>query len=253
MLPIYNTYIPTENIYPANTKIEYSWDKKIVLQLSNHFLIIDIHSGEMEKINLPGCAFNGRTNFVLTKSEIITISQDSTGIVIYDLQTKTSYFYVQTKKPIYCVGVSNDGNYIAVGDDQSIKIYNRKTKNEFAFATRGIVNSLSFSKNKKWIAYSDASTYIYIYNLQSKKLYKNFQSAGNEIKTISFSPDDKILAAGSYDGRIYTFNTQLAQKLEVVNAQTHVNSIDFVDHSPYTVVAGGSDGAIRIYKLKLTT
>jgi WD40 repeat protein len=146
-----------------------------------------------------------------------------TGQVLKTLQGHTNW--------VWSVSFSPDGNFLAsASEDGTIRLWNVQTGQEVAMLQghTGIVNSVRFSPNGKFLASSSSDRTICLWDIANIAVLGNVAALGNieaagklstgqllcrlrghtnALRSVSFSPDGKLLASGSDDETIKLWDT----------------------------------------------
>jgi WD40 repeat protein len=118
---------------------------------------------------------------------------------------------------------------------------------------------LSFSPDGKLLASASGSDWwrdskgIYIWETSSGKEISTLRGQTRGILSVAFRPDGKVLAGGSFDGRIRIWEIPSGQEISTFNA--HKDDIHSVVFSPdgKVLASGGVDGAIRFWEAPPTS
>jgi len=127
-----------------------------------------------------------------------------------------------------CIAISNDDQYVACGSHGNLNLYllNDTWKSEFPKPLKSIpyletrVNQLQFNNSCDMLAIgycfnADMNTGSYrLLHLRSLTLFSNFPGTKSKVRPTSlcFSPNDKYLAIGQYNGRVALMNLKYYNK-----------------------------------------
>ncbi len=94
---------------------------------------------------------------------------------------------------------SADGQYLAIGTCLGLWLYDLATLSPVVLweTERGVVESVTFSPNGKWIAANNSGSQIKILDFQNGTCLTHIKSE-NFIHSMTFSPDNRYLAAAYY-------------------------------------------------------
>ena len=203
------------------------------------------------------------------KENILASGGDDYEIKIWDLKTKSClfnhkrYYYNNDLGDIKELKFSSDGKFIIttghVSGSKSIKPEEQKKIQVLDWETGIIICSLpsltrfeySFSvavcPNTNILAY-DVKNKIQLYDFHAKQFLNILEGHNQSVKTITFSPDSKILASGSGDGEIKTWNWETGKSSDL-NFQ-HLKAVNKVVISPNSKIlaSGSDDGTIALFR-----
>jgi len=203
------------------------------------------------------------------KENILASGGDDYEIKIWDLKTKSClfnhkrYYYNNDLGDIKELKFSSDGKFIIttghVSGSKSIKPEEQKKIQVLDWKTGIIICSLpsltrfeySFSvavcPNTNILAY-DVKNKIQLYDFHAKQFLNILEGHNQSVKTITFSPDSKILASGSDDGEIKIWNWETGKSSDL-NFQ-HLKAVNKVVISPNSQIlaSGSDDGTIALFR-----
>jgi WD40 repeat protein len=88
---------------------------------------------------------------------------------------------------------------------------------------------------------------IYVWDTQEKKRVASLIGHTNQVLSVKWSPDGKLLASGSWDGTVKIWNHETQENLYTFTA--HESPVKFVEWSPdgKTLVSFAEDGIVRTW------
>jgi WD40 repeat protein/energy-coupling factor transporter ATP-binding protein EcfA2 len=159
---------------------------------------------------------------------------------------------------IFAVSFSHDGQKIAsAGGDGTVRIWDRHGNSLLPnplLHDKARVWTVSFSYKDDLLASGDAAGRIRLWNSRDGKLLRLLplqarQKTENPILKVSFSPDDRLLAAAvSGDQTIEIWRVADGQLVKSIPQGTQVNSVSFSPNGQM-VAAGGEDGKVKLWSL----
>jgi WD40 repeat protein len=179
---------------------------------------------------------------------IFTSSADN-HVVLWDIeQVKQTNFVVKTSVPAYSLEATSDLLFIGLnnGDLHWVDIQSRQEIKYFTQHKSAIFNLLVDKINNKLIS-TDADGFVGVWDIVSKNLELFFQLPGGKIRTTTLNGDGSQLAIGSYDGRVYVFETNFYN--ELTNFFAHQDGVTAIAFHPINnyMITGGKDAHIRIW------
>jgi WD40 repeat protein len=158
-----------------------------------------------------------------------------------------------TPQPKDIVGVSPDGRTLAVSTqlDNAVYIVDASTFRRIAGPVRaGFTGISAFSRNGQMLALAaplDTGSGFALLDMPSGRVrWENGSVA--DVFSLGFSPDGRLIVAGSSDGTIATFDTQ-SGRLAAGPQAAHPGGVDAVAFAPggRIILSGGTDGTVRLW------
>jgi WD40 repeat protein len=159
--------------------------------------------------------------------------------------------------PSKVIALSKDENYLINGSDSSfVQIYNLSSNNKpvIVRAFKGASNDIEFLPDNTGFVVASADKKLTLIN-QETGLFREILTLPNEVKSMSISPDGKLLAGATWAGQVLLIN--LADRTSTVlfeDASSRVLSVKFSPSG--NAIAYGTDdlvnkrGLVRIYDLR---
>lgn len=165
----------------------------------------------------------------------------------------------EIKHHIHCMAFSPDGKTLAVAEE-NVHLYDvsGESPKEIAVLKARVgfgIRSITFSPDGKKLAFGGADNTVRVWDVAEKREVFVSKDHRGDVRAIAFAPDGKLLATGSNDKTILLWNVADDGKLTesaVVKADdkfgSAVCSVVFAQKGK-TLVAGGSNGVIRVFAL----
>ncbi|CAN3374180.1 hypothetical protein DIURU_004100 [Diutina rugosa] len=125
-------------------------------------------------------------------------------------------------RKVDCVGLSKDGNVIAIGCTSSTYLYDMNSFSRVATLTvdddchrtegSGCINSLCFSPDGNYLAIAKQMN-IYIFDLNTSRVQKTLRLSTGEVVSLDYFPDGCKLLSGSKDGFVVVWTLETSDFL----------------------------------------
>ena len=174
-------------------------------------------------------------------------------IVLWDVDTKQQIAAFtelrnKVKNNVYTVSFSADGKILASGHgDGTVYLWNVLTRQQEAVFTGHTdpVRGLSFSPTDNKILASGDMRELRLWDVVSGQ----YKTIWNDVLTVNFSPDGRILASGHGDGTVQLWNVKTGKNQAVLKG--HARYVTTLDFSPDgKTLISGSDKTVRQWDVK---
>ena len=160
---------------------------------------------------------------------------------------------VPVASPIGSVKFSPDGQLLAVGRYQEVRLIDARTGNAVATLPEhaDLVRSLAFDPNGKWLAAAGGRPLVAgevkVWDVQTHELLHTLRGHTDCIYSVAFSPDGKLLATGSYDKLVKLWEVQSGKELK--SLKDHIDAVFAVAFSPdgKWLATGSQDRTVKIW------
>ena len=195
------------------------------------------------------------------------------AVRIYDVETAritAGPFKFRYGHDILCAAYSTDGkNILCASTDGTIRAWNTELGvvdepvEHITIQIDGEVDCAAFSHNREYIALArchsdwgndDHTSYISVCDVVKGSIVSGpFVAHKRRITCIAFSPDDKSVASGSYDGTICVWGTQTGELVAgpFEGHQDQVKCISY-SHNGTFIASGSVDHTIRLWEVGRT-
>ena len=176
----------------------------------------------------------------LTDAKLLSIVQD--GKPLYGPGTAHRDF-------VHSMAFSPDGNLLATGSFREIKLWERvATAPTAKFEPGAPILSTTTSAEDALAALTLNNNTVRLFNLQNGQPGATLTGHTAAIKATAFSPDGKVIATGSDDGTLRTWNSENGQLIAQMPVPSPVTSL-VMNKDGTQLIAGHADNAIRIWAL----
>lgn len=171
---------------------------------------------------------------------------------IYNLSTLEVKTVKTECKDITFLSITNDDNYcICLTFDGFLSKLNLSTKEleDIRPCHTYVVTCLAFTQNGQFLVTGSGDAGVRIWNLWDKT-QEFIVAHENWISSVKFSPDDRILAIGSWDKSVTLWKVKEGEALQVADGHDDkVKSLGFTRDSKYLVV-GEFGSMVRVWKIR---
>ena len=191
--------------------LNFSPDGKFLVTVSqdNIFRIWNLQGKQQKEFKLSEAPIRS-LDFSFGQKLLATVADDNI-VRIWNLQGKQEDEFEVLKASVLRTSFSPDGKVLAtVSNDNIVRIWNLQDKQQKAFkVSEAPVTSISFSANGKLLTTISEDNIVRFWTLEGIKHKKEY-TIPSPVKphSISLSPDQKLLAIVSGDGRIHLWDFQ---------------------------------------------
>jgi TonB family protein len=174
-------------------------------------------------------------------------SNDTAGAALWDVTScqQMEIFPVKSDpfSGFHPVAVSHNGKMLAAGEQNTLKIWNPKTK-ELLRSTELSTSCIAFSPDDRILACA-VNKEVRLWSLESGRELKTL-SAQEQVRVLAFSPDGKLLAGGEFNqARLW----QVSSGKELFTLPGHAEALAFSPDGTL-LASGGFDPHIRIWQVE---
>jgi eukaryotic-like serine/threonine-protein kinase len=152
--------------------------------------------------NVPGASTKSGAASSFQQARIVSGSGDKTAQVWNAFNGQNPYIYSGHKGPVYTVGWSPQGTYLAsAGNDKTVQVWDASTGKQF-FTYRGHTNwvwSLAWSPDGTRIASGSLDNTVQVWNALNGSNVLTYTGHNNIIHAVAWSPNGKYIASASAD------------------------------------------------------
>ncbi|HVH71099.1 MAG TPA: c-type cytochrome domain-containing protein [Candidatus Dormibacteraeota bacterium] len=160
---------------------------------------------------------------------------------------------VPVVSPIGSVKFSPDGQLLAVGSYQEVRLIDARTGKAVATLPdhADLVRSLAFDPSGKRLAAAGGRPLVAgevkLWDVQTHELLRTVKGQTDCIYSVAFSPDGKVLATSSYDKLVKLWEVQSGKELK--SLKDHIDAVFAVAFSPdgKWLATGSQDRTVKIW------
>jgi WD40 repeat protein/predicted Ser/Thr protein kinase len=155
----------------------------------------------------------------------------------------------------WIVGFSSDGRRLFSTDGEgtfTVRVWDAESGLELESAVidgSGGIRTIAVSHDGQWIAFGFFGGRVSAWNCRGHQALQFNTSANLPVSGLAFSPDNKQLAAVSYDSQVRVYDLSTGRQSYHMTASSF--ELDSVTWSPdgHRLVTGASDGIVRIWEV----
>ena len=144
-------------------------------------------------------------NLSFDGDKAVTYSRDE-ALQIWDVLSGNELGRIPSEHNISAVSFDPAARLIAGMGDGRLSIWNVDSKDLLSQLNLLFETSLAFSADGNLIAVGGPAGQINVWSHQPRSLLHDFSAGKSAIRCLTFSPDNKYLAAGSEDSHVYLYN-----------------------------------------------
>jgi len=152
---------------------------------------------------------------------------------------------------VYCVCLSQDGNYVALGLGSEVIIYDIKNNQKiFSYECKSDFECICFSQDGSCVALglSGGETEVKVFDIKNNKEICSYKCE-NYVNCVCFSQDGKYVASGLLDGEVKVFDIKNNKQICSYNYTGPVYCVCLSQDKNY-VVSGSKGGKVIVYDIK---
>ena len=232
----------------ANRVLALSKDNKWLAVGSDSATIklIDIVSGSTNQIKghlsfILDLAFKPDNSgfYSLSADQTIRFNTTSSSSIVKTLSSRFKTFDIS----------SDGSKIVMGGMNGSVVIWDIVNDIEYEiFAGESIIHDVVFSNDGKYIAFGDEKGTLRLWNTQTNSIKEELIGHDARVNAIAFSRDDYMIASASYDGTVQLWLTEKLEELPVIirDNESYIWDLSFTNDNNY-LVTGGNQGEVRIW------
>ncbi|UII24077.1 nSTAND1 domain-containing NTPase [Fulvivirga ligni] len=247
-----NSVIVASNHYPNRVLTISENDEWLVSGSdSTSIQIYNLKQGQKKPTLIRGHeSFINDIKFIPGTNNFISVGEDG-QVRINNVIDKSSKLLTTTPEPYKVIAMHPDGTMFAAGTVSGKAVLvdlSDGRKRVLVNKVNTPVHAVAFNPGGSELAVGDENGTIAIYNMETRKLIKDFVGHKSRISSLKYSYDGKLLASASLDHTIQMWETRKYSELplKMSDNDDYVWDIQYSPDSKYLLAACG-DGELRVW------
>ena len=209
-------------------------------------LVSNISGGFTKSMEAECGAFTPDGRFVVLGGNL-------NGIKIFDLTDGTLFRHIEVEEEVDGLSLSPDGRFFAHASFRSVNVLGMNNWEvvqnvDYSKDSRGsVVNSIHFTADGDFMAIAGNSGNIILINTSDwNKVGDGLIPDATSIKSVRFSPDERLIAAGNGGGEITVWRTWDMSLVFQFSSLVYIESVAWSSDGRYLFAGGRDDGEGRM-------
>lgn len=181
------------------------------------------------------------------------------GIKVFNLETNSLVTHVKVDEEVDGLSISPEGSLFAYAAFKSAKVLGTKDWKlvkdvEYGKDSKGsVVNSICFTKDGSLMAICGNSGDVMLVNTKGwKTVGDGLIPDASSIKSVRFSPDERLIAAGNGGGEVTVWRALDMSLIWQYSSLNYVEAVAWSGDGRYLLVGGRDDGEGRILVFRVS-
>ena len=209
-------------------------------------LVSNISGGFTKSLEVECGAFTPDGRFLVLGGNL-------NGIKIFDLNDGSLIKHVEVENEVDGLSISSDGRFLAYASLRSAKVLGIKhwemlQNVEYGKDSKGsVVNSIHFTADGNFMVIAGNAGNVMLVNT------KGWNTVGDglipdatSIKSVRFSPDERLIAAGNGGGEVTVWRTWDMSLVFQFSSMVYIEAVAWSSDGRYLIAGGRDDGEGRV-------
>ena len=209
-------------------------------------MVSDISGGFTKSLEVECGAFTPDGRFLVLGGNL-------NGIKIFDLTDGSLFRHIEVKEEVDGLSISADGRFFAYASFRSAKVLGMNNWEmlhsvEYGKDSRGsVVNSLNFTVDGDFMVIAGNAGNVKLVNTRDwKAVGDGIIPDATSIKSVRFSPDERLIAAGNGGGEVTAWRTWDMSLVFQFSSLVYIEAVAWSSDGRYLFAGGRDDGEGRI-------
>jgi len=175
------------------------------------------------------------------------------GIKIFDLSDGSLFKHIEVEEEVDGLSISPDGRFLAYASFRSAKVigindWEMLQNIEYGTDSRGsVVNSIHFTVDGNFMVVAgNAGNVMMVKTIDWKTVGDGLIPDATSIKSVRFSPDERLVAAGNGGGEITVWRTWDMSLAFQFSSMVYIEAVAWSSDGRYLIAGGRDDGEGRV-------
>ncbi len=168
-----------------------------------------------------GVAFNPDNSFIATSGE-------NAMVTVWDVNSGEKEFDLENPSSVLSIAYQPGGTHLAAGLHNGIMIWDTETQEQVrTLLQAGDINAVAYSHDGTLLATASSEGTIRIWDATENYSEQSLLRMNGQALTLTFSPDDRWLAAGGTSTFAYLWDISLGEEVSRLPHSEAVSSVSF--------------------------
>ncbi len=183
----------------------------------------------------------------------VVLGGNLNGIKIFDLADGSLFRHIEVEEEVDGLSISPDGRFFAHASFRSAKVLGTKNWEmlqslEYGKDSRGsVVNSIDFTADGEYVVIAGNAGNVMLSKTSNWNIVGNgLIPDATSIKSVRFSPDEGLIAAGNGGGEVIAWRTWDMSLVFQFSSLVYIEAVAWSSDGRYLLTGGRDDGEGRI-------
>lgn len=233
--------------------VDWSWDDKYILSSSQDrtAIIWDADTGKQLHVLKEHEDMISSCQWIPNDNQFVVTSSPDRNIIIWDFKGNVVHKWHGIR--VLAMAITPDAKkLIALESEKNMHVFNLKTREKIIELETAALFSVTISRDSRYALVNLEPDGVQLWDLETYKVVRKFQGAGKSncvMRSCFGGPDENIVMSGSADSRIYVWNRETKDLIEVLAGHVGiVNCVRFNPTVPTMFASCSDDGKVRIWQ-----
>ena len=209
--------------------------------------VVRISGGYTKSLEVECGAFTADGRFLVLGGNL-------NGIKIFDLSNGSLFRHIRVNEEVDGLCLSRDGRYLAYASHRSAVVLSTDSWESIQDVGYGkdrqggsVVNSIDFTRDGNLMAVAGNAGHVMLVNTRGwSSVGDGLLPDATSIKSVRFSPDERLIAAGNGGGELSIWRTWDMNLIWQFSSLVYLEAVAWSSDGRYLMAGGRDDGAGRM-------